>query len=109
MRTPGVNSDQAISYTIARLQREISRGSSTPDVRRGSIFYFSRARAARMVCNSFFLLCVDLRVSEIKPLHRFDNGGGDDEAGKPLLSAGTTYHGACFDAVPRIASWNARI
>jgi hypothetical protein len=53
------------------------------------------------------LLCVDRRVSEVEFLYRFHNGRGDKKSGKPLLSAGTTYHGARFDAVARIASSNA--
>ncbi len=47
--------------------------------------YFSRLRASRMACNSFFCPRVDRRVSEVEFLHCYNNGRDDKEPGKPFV------------------------
>src|SRR5215510_1105724 len=71
--------------------------------------YVSRASAARAATNSFFVFASIFGYVRSSPSTACTIAAATTSRVNHLLSAGTTYHGAWFDAVARIASSKARM
>src|SRR5215469_6845559 len=95
---PGASPGPAIECTAAI-------GGSQP----AEVPYFSRVSAARIDASSFFFAASTFGYVRSSCSTASTIAAATARRVNHLLSAGTTNQGACFDAVARIASSNARI
>ena len=107
--------DEAV--TLGMVARQLSKrglqhaaappGRTVPDDWTDRSFYLSPTSSARAAANSFIFSAPTFGYARSSCSTTSTIAAATTSRVNHLLSAGTTYHGACSDAVARMASWNA--